>query len=169
LGWEEAEGTGRGEYRNSIQIELTRSGSAGADTSSPSAVDLSLVEYVQGCWSVQSVSPTDTTTPAVTMPVMWHGEVKDNARTNVISIAFDPPEGTQGRIELTYGDQLENRRFTAQHISMDRPLLFRLGPIGPYEGGHALILFEDSAGRVTTAIGVPLNPQKGGARADGLP
>lgn len=169
LGWEEAEGVGRGEYRNSIQIELTRSGSAGADTPSSSAVDLSLVEYVQGCWSVQSVSPTDTTTPAVTMPVTWHGEVEDNAQTNVISIAFDPPEGVKGRIELTYGDQLESRRFTAQDVSMDRPLSFRLGAIGPYEGGHALILFEDSDGRVTTAIGVALHPRKGGARADGLP
>lgn len=169
LGWDEANGVARGEYGNSIQIELTRSGSASADTSTSSAVDLSLVEYVEGCWSVQSVSPTDTTTPAVTVPVTWRREVKENAQTNVISTAFDPPQGARGRIELAYGDQVENRRFTAQDISLDRPLTFRLGAIDPYEGGHVLILFEDSDGTVTTAIGVPLNPQKGGARADGLP
>ena len=168
LGWE-AQGIGRGEYRNSMQIELTRDGGAGAEASPPSAVDLSLVEYVPGCWSVQSVSPTDTTMPTITMPAMWQREVTDNGQTNVFSVGFDPPEGAMGRIELAYGDQLESRRFTAHGVSMDRPLVFSLGAIGPYEGGHALILFEDSDGRVTTAMGVALNPQKGLARSDALP
>lgn len=171
LGWEEAEWIARGEYRNSMQIELTREGSAPGETSPTSAVDLSMVEYVRGCWSVQSVSPTDTTLPPITMPAMWNRHVKGagSSQTNEISIAFDAPEGAHGRIKLAYGDQMESRRFTARDLSMERPLVFSLGAIGAYEGGHALVLFEDSDGRVTTAIGVALHPQKGGARADGLP
>lgn len=171
LGWDDAEAIVRAEYRNSRQVVLSRGAKAATGASPPSAVDLSMVEYVRGCWSVQSVSPTDTTVPAITMPVRWdrHVEGEGSSQANVISIAFDPPEAAIGRIELTYGDQVESRRFTAAEVSMDQPVAFSLGAIGAYEGGHALILFEDSDGRVTTAIGVPLNPQKGGARADGLP
>lgn len=169
LGWDEAKGVPRGEYRNSVQIELTRDGTRGSGTPSWAAVDLSMVEYVQDCWSVQSISPTEDTLPSVTMPIMWERKPSDDGQTNVISVSFDAPEGTMGRIELAYGDQLEIRRFTAQDVSTDQPLVLALGPIGPYASGHALILFEDSDGSVTTAIGVALNPQKGGARADGLP
>lgn len=157
LGWDAAEGIARGTHRNSIQIELTRGDGA-------SAVDLSMVEYVDGCWSVQSVTPAEEV-----IPIMWDRTVKGDGQTNVLSVAFDPPADTAGRVEMAYGDQLQTRRFTAGDVSMDHPLVFNFGAIGPFDAGHALILFEDRDGDVTSAFAAALNPQKGGARADGLP
>ena len=164
LDWDEGTGAVRTQHDNSKQVVLNRdSASEGA------VVELSLVEYVEDCWSVQAVHPGELAEEA-RMPVMWDRKFGEGSNpAHVISIAFDAPDGTFGRIELEYGNQRETRRFGAGDVGIDRPLVFTLEPIDPYDAGHAMILFEDGQGKVRTAVGVPFLPQKGGARSDGLP
>ena len=137
LGWD-AEATASNRRADSVEVELT--------AKSPGGVLLTLVEYVEGCWSVQSVLQTGEHTNWVV-----DRDVEDDG-TSLVSIDFDPPEGSSGTIELGFGPFLETKSWVAA-AGVKEPVTFRLQPVGRRDGGHFLILFEDEQGNVLSARG----------------
>lgn len=147
LGWDGI-GVTRNERKHSVEVDLWRDEGVVGNEAGPGVV-LTMVEYLNGCWSVQSVgvlSDTHTST-------MTDRDVADDG-TSSLSVAFDPRSNT-GTVEMGYGSQLETKRWDAT-VDLDNPVTFQLDPVDPRDGGHFLILFEDDQGEVITATGAAL-------------